>query len=233
MKDYYYLFGLKNDCSQEDIKKAYRELSVKFHPDKNDGKSYYSQRFQDINEANEILSNPIKRAEYDRKLNSSFKEKDFENQSVKNQEKSPSNKNEKSSSSKSGISEYFTFTKFLLLVFFILLIIFYFKKKMIQSSSKNDEKPQIEVSDNKKTKPNSIKKKVKKKVLITNHSKAKKVEATAPSSANTNTENITPETEPTVKVEEKNDNINLESVEEVKVKKKGFLRRLFSKKDSI
>lgn len=73
MKNYYDILGLKQDCSQDEVKKAYRKLSLKFHPDKNEGDEYFSEMFKQVNEANEILSNPVKRSEYDRKTNSENK----------------------------------------------------------------------------------------------------------------------------------------------------------------
>jgi curved DNA-binding protein CbpA len=65
MKDYYYILGLKKEASIEDIKKAYRKLSLKFHPDKNDGDDFFTERFKEIQEANETLSDLKKRTIYD------------------------------------------------------------------------------------------------------------------------------------------------------------------------
>jgi curved DNA-binding protein CbpA len=65
MKNYYDILGLQPDCSQEEIKQAYRKLSVKFHPDKNDGDGYFTEMFKQINEAHDVLSNPEKRRNYD------------------------------------------------------------------------------------------------------------------------------------------------------------------------
>lgn len=65
MKDYYYILGLKKEASIEDVKKAYRKLSLKFHPDKNDGDAFFADRFREINEAYETLSNRLKRIQYD------------------------------------------------------------------------------------------------------------------------------------------------------------------------
>lgn len=65
MKDYYYILGISKNASLEEIKKAYRKLSHKFHPDKNDGDPFFAGRFKDINEAYETLSDTNKRREYD------------------------------------------------------------------------------------------------------------------------------------------------------------------------
>lgn len=68
MKNYYDLLGIKNDANIEDIKKAYKKLSKKFHPDLNDNDDFFKERFQDIQEAYEILSNVEKRRKYDKEL---------------------------------------------------------------------------------------------------------------------------------------------------------------------
>ena len=52
-------------ASSDEIKKAYRKLSIKFHPDKNDGDSFFEERFKEIQEAYEILSNAARRTAYD------------------------------------------------------------------------------------------------------------------------------------------------------------------------
>ncbi len=63
--DYYKVLGLEKTASQEDIKKAYRKLARKFHPDLNPNDKEANKRFQQINEANEVLSDPEKRKKYD------------------------------------------------------------------------------------------------------------------------------------------------------------------------
>jgi len=67
MKDYYYLLGLKQTATLDDIKNSYRRLSKKFHPDVNDGDAFFAERFKDIQEAYELLSNTERRKIYDLK----------------------------------------------------------------------------------------------------------------------------------------------------------------------
>ncbi len=67
MKDYYYLLGLKQTATLDDIKNSYRRLSKKFHPDVNDGDAFFAERFKDIQEAYELLSNTERRRIYDLK----------------------------------------------------------------------------------------------------------------------------------------------------------------------
>ncbi|SNB47310.1 DnaJ C-terminal domain-containing protein [Geobacter sp. DSM 9736] len=64
-KDYYQLLGLKKGASAEEIKKAYRKLAVKYHPDKNPGNKEAEERFKEINEAYAVLSDPQKKEQYD------------------------------------------------------------------------------------------------------------------------------------------------------------------------
>jgi curved DNA-binding protein len=64
-KDYYKILGVDKNASQDEIKKAYRKLAVKYHPDKNPGDKETESRFKEINEAHEVLSKPEKRKKYD------------------------------------------------------------------------------------------------------------------------------------------------------------------------
>src|SRR5665648_933354 len=64
-KDYYKVLGVERNASQDDIKKAYRKLAMKYHPDKNPGDKASEDKFKDINEANEVLSDTQKRARFD------------------------------------------------------------------------------------------------------------------------------------------------------------------------
>src|SRR5438045_5813363 len=63
--DYYKVLGVDNNATQEDIKKAYRKLARKLHPDLNPNDKEAHKKFQQINEANEVLSDPEKRKKYD------------------------------------------------------------------------------------------------------------------------------------------------------------------------
>jgi curved DNA-binding protein len=64
-KDYYKILGVEKKASQEEIKKAYRKLAVKYHPDKNPGDKKAEEKFKEINEANDVLGDPQKRKKYD------------------------------------------------------------------------------------------------------------------------------------------------------------------------
>jgi curved DNA-binding protein len=64
-KDYYKILGVGKTATQDEIKKAYRKLANKYHPDKTKGDKAAEEKFKDINEANGILCDPVKRKKYD------------------------------------------------------------------------------------------------------------------------------------------------------------------------
>ncbi len=65
-KDYYEILGIKRDAKPDEIKKAYRRLARKYHPDVNPGDKAAEERFKLMSEAHDVLSDPKKRSVYDR-----------------------------------------------------------------------------------------------------------------------------------------------------------------------
>ena len=64
-KDYYGILGVKKNAGTDDIRKAFRKLARKYHPDLNPGNKSAEERFKTISEANDVLSDPKKRKVYD------------------------------------------------------------------------------------------------------------------------------------------------------------------------
>ena len=65
-KDYYKILGVERKASEEEIRKAYRKLAMQYHPDRNPNNKQAEERFKEINEAYQVLSDSKKRAHYDR-----------------------------------------------------------------------------------------------------------------------------------------------------------------------
>jgi molecular chaperone DnaJ len=65
-RDYYEVLGVERSANEDEIKKAYRKAAIKFHPDKNPGDKEAEEKFKEAAEAYDVLSNPDKRARYDR-----------------------------------------------------------------------------------------------------------------------------------------------------------------------
>ncbi len=80
-KNYYDVLGVKKDATQDEISKAFRKLAKQFHPDKNPGNKAAEDRFKEISEANEVLSDPQKRKKYDNVSNGwgQYQSQDYSN----------------------------------------------------------------------------------------------------------------------------------------------------------
>lgn len=72
-QDYYQVLGVARDADDATIKKAYRKLAMKYHPDRNPDSKEAEEKFKEVGEAYEVLSNPDKRAAYDRMGHEAFK----------------------------------------------------------------------------------------------------------------------------------------------------------------
>ena len=73
-KDYYEVLGLQKGASENDIKRAYKRLASKHHPDKNQGSKDAEEKFKEINEAYEVLGDAEKRAAYDQYGHAAFEQ---------------------------------------------------------------------------------------------------------------------------------------------------------------
>ena len=82
--DYYRILEIKEDADFSDIKKKYRKLAIKYHPDKNPGDNEAVKKFREITEAYEILGDEKKRKEYDNKRKFKNGQENKKNENLKN-----------------------------------------------------------------------------------------------------------------------------------------------------
>jgi molecular chaperone DnaJ len=73
-RDYYEVLGVARDAGEEDLKKAYRKLAMKWHPDRNQGDKDAEGKFKELNEAYDVLKDAEKRAAYDRYGHAAFEQ---------------------------------------------------------------------------------------------------------------------------------------------------------------
>ena len=73
--DYYKILGVPKNASSGEIKKAYRKLALKYHPDKNNGNKEFEAKFKEISEAYAVLSDPEKRKQYDTYGSTGFRQR--------------------------------------------------------------------------------------------------------------------------------------------------------------
>ncbi len=73
-RDYYEVLGVRRSTSEEEIKRAYRKLAVKFHPDKNPDDPHAEEKFKELGEAYDVLMDADKRAAYDRFGHAAFEQ---------------------------------------------------------------------------------------------------------------------------------------------------------------
>jgi curved DNA-binding protein len=105
--DYYKLLGLDKTATSKDIKSAYRKLARKYHPDLNPNDKDAKKKFQEINEANEVLSDPEKRKKYDRYGKDWQHSEQFEKQRQYQQPRDPGGTSYSGSQSEGDFSDFF------------------------------------------------------------------------------------------------------------------------------
>ena len=107
MKDYYKILEISINATKDDIKKAFRSLAKKYHPDRNVNDENALIKFQEVNEAYEVLSNEDSRKEYDKKI-SDFKQRNSTGTNSKNNKSNnDKRKSQDRSDSIENLNKYF------------------------------------------------------------------------------------------------------------------------------
>ncbi|WP_418602697.1 DnaJ domain-containing protein [Hwangdonia sp.] len=148
MRNYYQILGVDRKANGLEIKKSYRKLATKFHPDKNDGDTFFESRFKEIQEAYEVLSNSTKKVGYDEKLDDFLNRKP--NSTTKKKEPSQNQEPKKKDYEKKNKPSIKT-TIFIVLVI-IISIIFYnksFDNIFPQTTEQNDKDQSQKIQNNK------------------------------------------------------------------------------------
>ena len=127
MINYYKILGVKDFASNEDIKTAYRKLSKKFHPDVNDGDEFFAEKFKEIQEAYEHLTDDLKKRKHDELLNNYFgKSNENYNEPKSNKQANDGyNPFETEKESRKNDSKVKTSKKSIAIICLILIAIFY------------------------------------------------------------------------------------------------------------
>lgn len=107
MKDYYKILDISINATKDEVKKAFRSLAKKYHPDRNVNDENSLRKFQEVNEAYEVLSNEDSRREYDKKKSSFEQSNNKETNSENNKSNSEKKKYQDKSDSIENLNKYF------------------------------------------------------------------------------------------------------------------------------
>lgn len=107
MKDYYKILEISMSVTKDDVKKAFRSLAKKYHPDRNVNDTTALKKFQEVNEAYEVLSNEDSRREYDKKLSGFKQGNSKETNSKNNNASSGKTKYQDKTESMENLNKYF------------------------------------------------------------------------------------------------------------------------------
>jgi hypothetical protein len=146
MKNYYYILGLQENVTLDDIKFAYRKLSKKFHPDMNGGDKFFEDRFKDIQEAYEVLSDEARRKLYDIDLNSFIKvTSSGQKENTRENEVNKQSKTTKAKTSKSGYKLFFSLLFIILLIILLGNLVLFFAVDVMNLVDDTVESPKIHI----------------------------------------------------------------------------------------